>query len=48
MSGYSVEVDYKLLPSGPNNGSETKAEESLKQEVRVLSPINVLSFDLFE
>ncbi|XP_052620158.1 sulfite exporter TauE/SafE family protein 3 isoform X4 [Lactuca sativa] len=45
-NGYSVEVDYKLLPSGPNNGSETKAEESLKQEVDLMKNVCWKEFGL--
>ncbi|CAH1428003.1 unnamed protein product [Lactuca virosa] len=44
--GYSVEADYMLLPSDPNNGSETKAEESLKQEVGLMKNVCWKEFGL--
>ena len=36
MAGDGAEAEYKLLPGGPSNGTKTKPEQPLKEEVRSL------------
>lgn len=38
-SGDGAEAEYKLLPGGPSNGTTTKAEQSLKEEVTILENV---------
>ncbi|CAI9284338.1 unnamed protein product [Lactuca saligna] len=45
-NGHGAEADYKLLPSGPNNGNDIKAEESLKQEVGLMENVCWKEFGL--
>ncbi|KAJ9559180.1 hypothetical protein OSB04_013794 [Centaurea solstitialis] len=38
-NGNGAEPEYKLLPGGPSNGTKTKGEQSLKQEVSIVENV---------